>query len=226
MGDIATDYVNFKIDREAARESCTTFAQHNYSHCLGCVWAHYPVSRLIVLLNMASCQFDQKAPIFGPTWTWKVTWMGRIGAQHIFPNCLECVLAHYPVSRLIFWSIWHPFILAIFDQKTPIFGPTWTWNDTWMGHKSAQHIFSHCLGCVLAHYPVSRWVIGLVWQPTMMVHFDPKKGFFCPPPDLKMAPGEDSMASSHLAICIRKLLVHFEFKVPINVVGRAKNLQK
>ena len=33
-------------------------------------------------------------------------------------------------------------------------------------------------------------------------------------------------ASSHLAICIRKLLVHFEFKVPINVVGRAKNLQK
>ena len=78
----------------------------------------------------------------------------------------------------------------------------------------------------MAHYPVSRWVIGLVWQPTMMVHFDPKKGFFCPPPDLKMAPGEDSMASSHLAICIRKLLVHFEFKVPINVVGRAKNLQK
>ena len=111
-------------------------------------------------------------------------------------------------------------------KKTPIFGPTWTWNDTWMEHKSAQHIFSHCLGCVLAHYPVSRWVIGLVWQPTMMVHFDPKKGFFCPPPDLKMAPGEDSMASSHLAICIRKLLVHFEFKVPINVVGRAKNLQK
>jgi hypothetical protein len=21
--------------------------------------------------------------------------------------------------------------------KTPIFWPTWTWNDTWMGHKSA-----------------------------------------------------------------------------------------
>ena len=78
----------------------------------------------------------------------------------------------------------------------------------------------------MAHYPVSRWVIGLVWQPTMMVHFEPKKGLFWPPPDLKMAPGEGLMASSHLAICIRELLVHFEFKVRINVVGRVKNLQK
>ena len=112
------------------------------------------------------------------------------------------------------------------SHKSPIFGPTWTWNDTWMGHKSAQNIFPHCLGCVLAHYPVSRWVIGLVWQPTMMVHFEPKKGLFWPPPDLKMAPGEGLMASSHLAICIRELLVHFEFKVRINGVGRAKNLPK
>ena len=121
-------------------------------------------------------------------------------------------------GKLSFW--------LFLSHKSPIFGPTWTWNDTWMGHKSAQNIFPHCLGCVLAHYPVSRWVIGLVWQPTMMVHFEPKKGLFWPPPDLKMAPGEGLMASSHLAICIRELLVHFEFKVRINVVGRVKNLQK
>ena len=34
------------------------------------------------------------------------------------------------------------------------------------------------------------------------------------------------MTSTHLAICIRKFLVHFEPKVRINVVGRAKPLQK
>ena len=34
------------------------------------------------------------------------------------------------------------------------------------------------------------------------------------------------MASNHLPIYISKLLVHFEFKVRINVVGRAKNLPK
>ena len=34
------------------------------------------------------------------------------------------------------------------------------------------------------------------------------------------------MASSHLPICISKLLVHFEFKVPINVVRRAKKNAK
>ena len=73
----------------------------------------------------------------------------------------------------------------LFTQKTPIFGPTWTWNYTWMGQKSAQHIFPHCLGCVLAHYSVSRWVIGLVWQPTMMVHFEPKKGLFLAAPWLE-----------------------------------------
>ena len=69
-----------------------------------------------------------------------------------------------------------------FTQKTPIFGPTWTWNYTWMGQKSAQHTSPHCLSCVLAHYSVSRWVIGLVWQPTMMVHFEPKKGLFLAAP--------------------------------------------
>ena len=138
-----------------------------------------------------------------------------------------CVLTHFAVSRLIFLLNMASCHFGCFlTPKTPIFGPTWTWNGTWMVHKSAQHIFPHCLGCVLAHYPVSRWVIGLVWQPTMMVHFEPKKGLFWPPPDLKMAPGEGLMASSHLAICIRELLVHFEFKVRINGVGRAKNLPK
>ena len=34
------------------------------------------------------------------------------------------------------------------------------------------------------------------------------------------------MTSTHHATCIRKFLVHFEPKVRINVVGRAKPLQK
>ena len=34
------------------------------------------------------------------------------------------------------------------------------------------------------------------------------------------------MASNHLPICISKLLVHFEFKVRINVVSRAKKTAK
>ena len=34
------------------------------------------------------------------------------------------------------------------------------------------------------------------------------------------------MAPNHLPICISKLQVHFEFKVHINVVGRAKKLKK
>ena len=165
------------------------------------------------------CFLTQKTPIFGPTWTWNDTWMGHKSAQHIFSHCLECVLAHYPVSRLIFslnmaschfgcflppkhpfsdrpapgmtpgWGIkvpktsfpiaWGVFwsitqfpgcffaqygILSFWlflTKKTPIFGPTWTWNDTWMGHKSAQHNYSHCLGFVLTHYPVSRLIFLL-----------------------------------------------------------------
>ena len=53
------------------------------------------------------------------------------------------------------------------------------------GRKSVQHIYSHCLGCVLVHYLVSRWVIGLIWQPTIMVYFDPKNGHFWTPRDLE-----------------------------------------
>ena len=34
------------------------------------------------------------------------------------------------------------------------------------------------------------------------------------------------MAPNHLPICISKLQVHFEFKVHINVVGRAKKTEK
>ena len=101
-------------------------------------------------------------------------------------HCLGCVLVHYPVSRLIFsLNMASRHFGCFLPPKPPIFGPTWTWNDTWMGHKSIQHIFSHCLGCVLTHFPVSKWVIGLIWQPTIMVYFDPKKGHFWTPPDLE-----------------------------------------
>ena len=70
-------------------------------------------------------------------------------------NCLGCVLVHYPVSRLIFSLNMASCHFGCFlPPKPPIFGPTWTW----MGHKSAQNISLHCLGCVSAHYPVSRWI--------------------------------------------------------------------
>ena len=96
-------------------------------------------------------------------------------------------------SLPIAWGVFWPFFLfpgwffvnygtlsfwLFLDPKAPIFGPAWTWNDTWMGHKSVQHTFSHCLGCVLAHFPVSRWITGLIWQPTAVVHFDPKNWCF------------------------------------------------
>ena len=59
-----------------------------------------------------------------------------------------------------------------------------------MGHKSASHTFSNCLGCVLTHYPLSRWFIRLIWQSTIIVHFDPKTDILLPHLDLEMEPGE------------------------------------
>ena len=55
---------------------------------------------------------------------------------------------------------------------------------------------------------------------------DQKMSHFWTPADLKRYLEMASMALSHLAICKTKILVHYEFKVHINVVGRAKNLQK
>ena len=52
-------------------------------------------------------------------------------------------------GTLSFWQIF-------FTPKTPFFGPSWTWNDTWIGHKSVPSIYFHCLRCVMAHYHVSR----------------------------------------------------------------------
>ena len=60
-----------------------------------------------------------------------------------------------------FCSMWHPVILAVLKPKNTHFWRTWTWNSTWMGHKSAQNIFPHFLGCVLAHYPVFRLIFLL-----------------------------------------------------------------
>ena len=116
---------------------------------------------------------------FWLTWTWNSTWMGHKSAQNIFPYCLGCVLVHYPVSRLVFLLNMASCHFGCFlPPKPPIFGPTWTWSDTWMGHKSVWQISSHCLGCVLALFPVSRWITGLIWQPTAVVLFDPKNGCF------------------------------------------------
>ena len=73
-----------------------------------------------------------------------------------------------PISRFqvgFLLNMASPHFGCFLPPKPPIFGPTWTWNDTWRGHKSAQNIFPHCWGCVLAHYPVSGWVMGLPYQP-------------------------------------------------------------
>ena len=124
--------------------------------------------------------------IFGPTWTWKDTWMGHKSVPSIYFHCLGCVLEHFPVPRYIFLLNMASCHFGCFlPPKPPIFGLTWTWNGTWMGRKSLQHMYSHCLGCVLVHFPVSRWVIGLIWQPTIMVYIDPKNGQFWTPPDLE-----------------------------------------
>ena len=53
-----------------------------------------------------------------------------------------------------------------------------------------------------------------------------KKSHFWTPADLKWYLEMPSLALSHLTICKNKILVHYEFKVHINVVGRAKKLQK
>ena len=77
---------------------------------------------------------------------------------------------------------------CFFSPKTPFFGPSWTWNDTWMGHKSVQNTFSHCLGCVMAHYHVSRLNFS---SNTASCHFGcflPPKHPFSDPPGPGMTP--------------------------------------
>ena len=108
------------------------------------------------------------------------TFMPHPGA---IPRTLKGVVilwinSHFLVPHIVCFG-------CFLTPKTPIFGPTWTWNGTWMVHKSAQQIFPHCLGCVLTHFAVSRCVIGLIWQPSIMVYFNPKKGHFWTPPDLE-----------------------------------------
>ena len=103
----------------------------------------------------------------------------------VLPTVCYFVLVHYPVSRLIFGLLWHPAILAVFYSSEAFFGFTITWNDTWMVHKSVQPMFSHSFWCVLSHFLVSRWICGRIWQPTIMVHFDPKNWHFWTLPDLE-----------------------------------------
>ena len=76
-----------------------------------------------------------------------------------------------------------------FTPKTPFFGPSWTWNDTWIGHKSVPSIYSHCLRYVMAHYHVSRLNFS---SNTASCHFGcflPPKHPFPDPPGPGMTPG-------------------------------------
>ena len=93
-----------------------------------------------------------------------------------FPGCF---FVQYGI--LSFW--------LFLTQKTPIFRPTWTWNYTWMGQKSAQHTFPHCLRCVLAHYPVSRLIFSRNMATCDLGYFLPKKHPFSDPPGPGITPG-------------------------------------
>ena len=68
---------------------------------------------------------------------------------------------------------------------SPIFGPTWTWGGPWMGHKSVWQISSHCLGCVLALFPLSRLIFRQLWRPVILAVFGPQSTHFWPRLDLE-----------------------------------------
>ena len=173
----------------------------------------------------------------GPFWPQKMEFLDAPWPGMAPGWCIKVSSTSFPMLGVYFESF-SPFqvvfflyygillLWLFFTQKTLIFGPTWTWNCTWMVHKSVQHTFSHWLRCVLSHFPVSRWIFGLIWQPTIMVHFDPKNGYFWMPPDLEWYLERGWMASSHLPIHVSKLLVHFQPKIHITVVVRARNLTK
>ena len=127
----------------------------------------------------------------------------------VLPSVCYFVLVHYPVSRLIFGLLWHPAILAVFYSSEAFFGCTITWNDTWMVHKSVQPMFFHSYWCVLSHFPVSRWIFGRIWQPTIMVHFDPKKWNFWTLPDLEWHLDDAQKCLAHLFQCLGCILNHF-----------------
>jgi hypothetical protein len=67
-------------------------------------------------------------------------------------------------------------ILSFLDLPGPGFTPGW-------GIKVPYTSFP--IACGLANFQGSRWSIGLIWQPTIMVHFGPKNGHFWMPPDLE-----------------------------------------
>jgi len=121
--------------------------QNTFSHCLGCVMAHYHVSRLNFSSNMASCHFGccltSKTPIFGPTWTWNDNCMG-----------IKVSNTSFPIAWGVFWSIflfpsgllgWHDSLpsWSILTQKMGIFGRPLTWNGIWRGSKWPQTTFPY-----------------------------------------------------------------------------------
>ena len=70
---------------------------------------------------------------------------------------------------------------------------------TWIGHKSAQHNYSHCLGCVLAHYQVSRLFFCSIWYPVILVIFDPKNTHFQTHLDLELHLDGAEKCPTHLS---------------------------
>ena len=113
-----------------------------------------------------------------------------------------------------------------FYLKITYFSPTGAWNGTWRRLKWPQVMFSYGLGYDMAQETDSAETPYPANSLLLRHDFDQKMSHFWTPADLKWYLEMASMAPSHLAICKTKILVHYEFKVRINVVGRAKNLPK
>ena len=71
---------------------------------------------------------------------------------------------------------WHLFLRKLRASRVP-------------GAPGAQHTFHHCLGCVLAHYPVSRLIFSRNMATCDLGYFLPKKHPFSDPPGPGITPG-------------------------------------
>ena len=84
-----------------------------------------------------------------------------------------------------FYSIWYPVILVIFDPKNTYFQTHLDLELHLDGAEKCPTHLSPLLGVCFDPFPSFQVFIGLIWQPSIMVYFNPKKGHFRTPPDLE-----------------------------------------
>ena len=100
----------------------------------------------------------------------------------VLPIVWCCVWAHFPFPGWFLSTMASRHFGCFWTQKTPLFGPTWTWNVAWMGYKSVWHIFSYCLWCVLTLFPLSRLIIlSIMASPHLGCFWTPNHPFLDPP---------------------------------------------